>query len=147
LYNVNINNIHSYHPGTQQALNPPAWAARQLDVRGRDHYSRHSVLGGFPRPSRAHRERQLRPQFPNQGTMNVFIQAKFVNIFNRTILPHPISSGTGVNPQNPVTKTAGINSSGFGVIHTFATPSRQPSTATPPNFTGRRAALIARFTF
>jgi hypothetical protein len=75
--------------------------------------------------------------------MNFFIRAEFVNIFNRTIMPAP---GTA-NPQNPVTKTAGINSSGFGVINTFATPGSQPATATAPYLTGRTGTLIARFTF
>ncbi|HEY6333881.1 MAG TPA: hypothetical protein VI756_31480, partial [Blastocatellia bacterium] len=75
--------------------------------------------------------------------MNFQVRAEFVNIFNRTLLPNPIAT----NPQNPVTKTAGIYSSGFGVINTFATAGSQPTTATPPYFTGRTGTLIARFTF
>jgi hypothetical protein len=75
--------------------------------------------------------------------MNFHIRAEFVNIFNRTIMPNP----TTTNPQNDVTKTAGINSAGFGVINTFATAGSQPTTAVPPFLTGRTGTLIARFTF
>jgi len=75
--------------------------------------------------------------------MNFQVRVEFVNIFNRTLLPNPITT----NPQNAVTKTAGINSSGFGVINTFATAGSQPTTAVPPYLTGRTGTLIARFTF
>jgi hypothetical protein len=75
--------------------------------------------------------------------MNFQIRAEFVNIFNRTLMPNP----TTANPQNAVTKTAGIDSSGFGVINTFATAGSQPTTAVSPYLTGRTGTLIARFTF
>jgi hypothetical protein len=58
-------------------------------------------------------------------------------------MPNPSTA----NPQNNVTKTAGINSSGFGVINTFATPGSQPTSAVTPFLTGRTGTLIARFTF
>jgi hypothetical protein len=79
--------------------------------------------------------------------MNFQIRAEFVNIFNRTLMPNPISSGPGVNPANAVTKTAGINSGGFGVINTFATAGSIPTTAVAPILTSRTGTLIARFTF
>ena len=79
--------------------------------------------------------------------MSLQIRAEFVNIFNRTLLPNPISSGTGVNPANPVTKTAGINSAGFGVINTFATPGSIQANAGVPVFASRTGTLIARFRF
>ena len=75
--------------------------------------------------------------------MSFQVRAEFVNIFNRTLLPNPITT----NPQNPVTKTAGINSSGFGVINTYATAGSQPTSAVAPLLTGRTGTLIARFTF
>jgi hypothetical protein len=75
--------------------------------------------------------------------MNFQIRAEFVNIFNRTLLPNPITT----NPQNAVAKTAGINSGGFGVINTFATAGSIPTTAVAPVLTSRTGTLIARFTF
>jgi hypothetical protein len=86
--------------------------------------------------------------------MNFQIRAEFVNIFNRTLMPAPSTTG----PQNPPVKNnLGIYTSGFGVVNAYATPGTATSAATIPTtvtsglgeplLTGRTGTLIARFTF
>ena len=140
LYNVNINNIHSYNPATTQVLNPAAWAACPTNATCP---AISTLYPNFRAPRDPSENANIGRNFRIKERMNFHIRAEFVNIFNRTLLPVP----TATNPQNPVTKTAGINSSGFGVINTFATPGSQPAGATPPYLTPRTGTLIARFTF
>ncbi len=140
LYNVNINNIHSYNPATTQVLNPAAWAACPTNSTCTAPGTLYSNFRGLRTPSE---NANIGRNFRIRERMNFQIRAEFVNIFNRTLMPSP----TTTNPQNPVTKTAGINSSGFGVINTFATAGSQPTTAVAPYLTGRTGTLIARFTF
>ena len=140
LYNVSINNIHSYNPGTQQVLNPLAWAACPTNTTCTAPGTLYSDFRGPRTPTE---NANFGRNFRIKERMNFQIRAEFVNIFNRTLLPNP----TTTNPQNPVTKTAGINSAGFGVINIFATAGSQPTTAAAPYLTGRTGTLIARFTF
>jgi hypothetical protein len=151
LYLVDINNIHSYNPGLQQVLNPNAWAQCPTNSTCT---ATGTLYPDFRAPRTPTENANFGRNFRIKERVNLFIRAEFVNIFNRTLLPEPTSSGTGVSPQNPVTRTAGILSSGFGVIDTFATPGSQPSSAAssvlgvaPPYLTGRTGTLIARFTF
>jgi hypothetical protein len=144
LYNVDINNIHSYNPATTQVLNPAAWAACPTNATCPSGITPGPTLYSDFRGLRAPTENaNIGRNFRIKERMNLYIRGEFVNIFNRTILPNPIAT----NPQNAVTKTAGINSGGFGVINTYATPGSQPTTAVPPFLTGRTGTLIARFTF
>jgi hypothetical protein len=140
LYNVNINNIHSYNPATTQVLNPAAWAACPTNSTCP---AASTLYSNFRGPRAPTENANIGRNFRIKERINFQVRAEFVNIFNRTLLPIP----TTTNPQNPVTKTAGINSSGFGVINTYATPGSQPTTAVPPYLTGRTGTLIARFTF
>jgi Carboxypeptidase regulatory-like domain len=140
LYNVNINNIHSYNPGTTQVLNPLAWTVCPTNTTCTAPGTLYSDFRGPRVPSE---NANLGRNFRIKERMNLQIRAEFVNIFNRTLLPNP----TTTNPQNPVTKTAGINSAGFGVINTFATRGSLPTTAVAPYLLGRTGTLIARFTF
>jgi hypothetical protein len=140
LYAVDINNIHSYNPGTQQVLNPNAWAACPTNATCP---AVGTLYTDFRGPRAPTENANLGRNFRIKERMNFQVRVEFVNIFNRTLLPNPITT----NPQNNVTKTAGINSSGFGVINTFATAGSQPATAVPPYLTGRTGTLIARFTF
>ncbi len=140
LYNVNINNIHSYNPATTQVLNPAAWAACPTNTTCT---AAGNLYSNFRGPRTPTENANLGRNFRIKERINFQIRAEFVNIFNRTLLPAP----TTANPQNPVTKTAGINSAGFGVINTFATPGSQPTTAVAPYLTGRTGTLIARFSF
>jgi hypothetical protein len=140
LYNVSMNNIHSYNLGITQVLNPGAWAACPTNSVCP---AASTLYTNFRGPRDPTENANIGRNFRIKERMNFHIRAEFVNIFNRTLLPNPIAT----NPQNPVTKTAGIYSSGFGVINTYATPGSQPTTATPPYFTSRTGTLIARFTF
>jgi len=140
LYNVDINNIHSYNPATQQVLNPLAWAAVPTNGVGP---AAGTLYTDFRGPRVPTENANFGRNFRIKERMNFQIRAEFVNIFNRTLMPNP----TTTLPQNPVTKTAGINSSGFGVINTFATAGSIPTTAVAPLLTSRTGTLIARFTF
>ncbi len=140
LYNVNINNIHSYNPATTQVLNPLAWTACPTNTTCTAPGTLYSDFRGPRVPSE---NANIGRNFRIKERMNFQIRAEFVNIFNRTLFPNP----TTTNPQNPVTKTAGINSAGFGVINTFATAGSLPTTAVAPYLLGRTGTLIARFTF
>jgi hypothetical protein len=140
LYTVNINDIHSYNPGTTQVLNPLAWAACPTNSTCTATGTLYSDFRGPRTPSE---NANFGRNFRIRERMNLQIRIEFVNIFNRTLLPNP----TTTNPQNPVTKTAGINSAGFGVINTFATAGSLPTTAVAPYLLGRTGTLIARFTF
>ena len=140
LYNVNINDIHSYNPATTQVLNPLAWAACPTNSTCTATGTLYSDFRGPRAPSE---NANFGRNFRIRERMNLQIRVEFVNIFNRTLLPNP----TTTNPQNPVTKTAGINSAGFGVINTFATAGSLPTTAVAPYLLGRTGTLIARFTF
>jgi len=121
-------------------LNPAAWAPCPTNAVCP---AASTLYSDFRGPRAPTENMNFGRNFRIKERMNFQIRAEFVNIFNRTLLPNPITT----NPQNAVTKTAGINSSGFGVINTFATPGSQPTTAVPPYLTGRTGTLIARFTF
>jgi hypothetical protein len=140
LYTVDINNIHSYNPGTQQVLNPAAWAPCGVNATCT---AVGTLYSDFRGPRVPMENANFGRTFRIKERMSFQVRAEFVNIFNRTLLPNPITT----NPQNPVTKTAGINSSGFGVINTYATAGSQPTSAVAPLLTGRTGTLIARFTF
>ena len=144
LYNVDLNNIHSYNPASVQVLNPNAWAPCPANTTCTASATLYSDFRGPRRPTE---NANFGRTFRIKERMSLQIRAEFVNIFNRTLLPNPISSGTGVNPANPVTKTAGINSAGFGVINTFATPGSIQANAGVPVFASRTGTLIARFRF
>lgn len=140
LYNVNINSIHSYNPATTQVLNPLAWTACPTNTTCT---AMGTLYADFRGPRTPSENANLGRNFRIRERMNLQIRIEFVNIFNRTLLSNPITT----NPQNPVTKTAGINSAGFGVINTFATAGSLPTTAVAPYLLGRTGTLIARFTF
>jgi hypothetical protein len=143
LYLVDINNIHSYNPATQQLLNPAAWTPCPTNTTCA---ASGTLYADFRGPRVPSENASIGRNFRIKERMNLQVRAEFVNIFNRTIMPANPTGFTS-NPQNPVTKTAGINTGGFGVINTYATPGSQPALATPPTFTGRTGTLIARFTF
>jgi hypothetical protein len=121
-------------------LNPAAWAACPTNTTCT---ASGTLYADFCAPRAPSENANIGRNFRIKERMNFHIRAEFVNIFNRTLLAAP----TTTNPQNPVTKTAGINSSGFGVINTYATPGSLSTSAMAPYLTGRTGTLIARFTF
>ena len=101
LYNVNLNNIHSYNLGTTQVLNPAAWAPCPTNTTCP---ATSTFYTNFRGPRLPTENANIGRNFRIKERMNFHIRAEFVNIFNRTLLPNPITT----NPQNSVTKTAGI---------------------------------------
>jgi hypothetical protein len=78
-----------------------------------------------------------------EGRYNLFIRVEFVNIFNRTIMPNPVTT----NPQNAPTRNGlGYLTGGFGVINAYVTPGTAPAAGTVP-LVSRSGTLIARFSF
>ena len=140
LYNKDINDIHNYNPYYDQVLNPAAWAQVATNGVGP---AASTLYTDFRGPRQPRENANIGRHFRFKEHYDFYVRAEFVNIFNRTLLPNPITT----NPQNPVTKTAGINSSGFGVISTFATAGSMPTAAVAPILTGRTGTVIARFSF
>ena len=152
LYNVNINDIHSYNPYTQQVLNPNAWAPCPTN----------SVCGGaytsstgtataeryysdFRGPRQPRENANIGRHFRIREKYDFYIRAEFVNIFNRTILPNPITT----LPATPDSHNSlGILTGGFGVINTYQAPGAYPApTAGATALLGRTGTIIARFQF
>ncbi len=146
LYSVsNINDIKSYNTQTQAVLNPAAWTAcpsNQTCTATSVYYK------DFRAPRTPVENANFGRNFRIKERMNLQIRAEFVNIFNRTLMPAPITS----NPQNAVVHggAAGQLTSGFGVIDTYLTPQTGyalPTAATAPYLEGRTGTMIARFSF
>ncbi len=154
LYNVNINDIHSYNPQSQVVLNPAAWAPCPTN----------SVCGGastsgayvgaatmyyadFRGPRQPRENANIGRHFRIKEKYDFYIRGEFVNIFNRTILPNP----TTTNPQLAPTLGAGggsILTGGFGVINAYNAPGAFPApTAGATALLGRTGTIIAKFQF
>ena len=144
LYLVNINNIHSYNPYYQQVLNPAAWQACPTNAAC-------MAAGNFYKDFRGPRTPEENANFGRnfriKERMNFQIRGEFVNIFNRTLLPAPITT----NPQNAPSKNgAGIYTAGFGIINTYLAPNTGyalPSQAAAFYLQPRTGTLIGRFSF
>lgn len=154
LYLVNINDIHSYNPESQQVLNPAAWAACPTNsVCGGAYTSStgtatpETLYSDFRGPRQPRENANLGRHFRIKEKYDFYVRAEFVNIFNRTILPNP----TTTNPQLAATHGAGggtILTSGFGVIDVYQQPGAYPApTAGATALLGRTGTLIARFQF
>jgi hypothetical protein len=144
LYNVNINDIHSYNPYYQQVLNPNAWAVCPANATC-------MAAGNFYKDFRAPRTPEENANFGRnfrfKERMNFQIRAEFVNIFNRTLMPAPSTA----SPQNADAKNAlGIYTSGFGVTNTYLTPNTGyalPGQNAAFVMQPRTGTIIARFSF
>jgi hypothetical protein len=142
LYLKDINNIHSYNPYTDVVLNPAAWQQLPANSVGPAASTLYSDFRGPRQPSE---NANLGRLFHIKERMDFYIRGEFVNIFNRTILPNPITT----NPQSPPSRNqAGVYTNGFGVINAYNLPGGAP--AESASFTpllGRTGTVIARFTF
>jgi hypothetical protein len=79
-----------------------------------------------------------------EGRYDLYVRAEFVNVFNRTIMPNPITT----NPQTAPGRTGTALTSGFGVINAYNAPGTVPApTAGAVTLLGRTGTLIAKFTF
>jgi hypothetical protein len=139
---VNINNLGSYNPLTTQVLNPNAWEACPVNATCAATSVLYKDFRGPRTPTEnANIGRNFR--FGPEGKFNLYIRAEFVNIFNRTLMPNPISS----SPQNPVVHGGpnGQLTGGFGVIDAYLPVGSIYGTA--PYLQGRTGTLVARFSF
>jgi hypothetical protein len=148
---VNLNNLSTYSPYTTQVLNPAAWAPCPVNAACASTAVYYKDFRGPRTPTEnANVGRNFR--FGPEGRFNLFIRAEFVNIFNRTLMPNPITA----NPQNPVVKggPGGILTGGFGVIDAYNavgtyynSAAAQAVPACAQCLQGRTGTLVARFQF
>jgi len=152
LYNVNINDIHSYNPLYQQVLNPAAWAPCPSNATC---MAQGNYVKAFRGPRNPSENANIGRNFRIKERMNLQIRGEFVNIFNRTLLPNtsggsffgPAGISTS-NPQNPVTKNQlGIYTGGFGVMPIYVPPNTPEGGSGLAYLQPRTGTLIARFTF
>jgi hypothetical protein len=136
LYLKDINNIHSYNPYYDQVLNPAAWQPVNTNSVGT---ATGTLYSDFRGPRQPKENANIGRHFRIKERMDFYIRGEFVNIFNRTIMPNPITSTI---PQVALTKNGlGYYTGGFGVINAYQAP------GTSTIFTGRTGTLIAKFTF
>jgi hypothetical protein len=160
LYNVNINDIHSYNLETTQVLNPNAW--KPCPVNSVCGSASPGIFGGptmlysdFRGPRDPRESANIGRHFRIKEKYDFYIRAEFVNIFNRTTIPDVLGGGFGppANPSTaspqlaPVRNQAGAYISGFGVINAYQAPGSAPAAANPAYLVGRSGTLIARFQF
>jgi hypothetical protein len=136
LYLKDINNIHGYNPYYDQVLNPAAFS--QVPVNGVGPAAG-TLYSDFRGPRQPKENANIGRNFRIKERMNLYVRGEFVNIFNRTIMPNPITTTV---PQVALTKNSlGLLTGGYGVINAYQ------AAGTSTIFTGRTGTLIARFTF
>jgi hypothetical protein len=146
---VNPNNLSSYNPYYTQVLNPNAWAPCPVNAT----CAAQGVLySDFRAPRTPVENANIGRNFRINERINLFVRAEFVNIFNRTLMPPPTTTGFfGVDPSIPPAKNGqGIYVAGFGTIGVYNPPGAYyaaPSQATSPYLAPRTGTLIARFSF
>ena len=142
LYLHDINDIHSYNPYTDVVLNPAAWEQVPSGATGP---APSTLYTDFRGPRQPRENANLGRHFRFKERYDLYIRGEFVNIFNRTILPNPVTT----NPQNPPSRNQlGILNGGFGVINAYLAPGTAPTPTAPLTpLTGRTGTVIARFTF
>jgi hypothetical protein len=117
-------NCHCIDPNTQFVLNPAAWANP-----GPGQYGGASYYPDFRGERRPVENMAIGRIFRIREKASLNLRAEFTNIFNRTYMNNPSTTGFGISPQTaPVCKTAsgGTGScsagapiiSGFGAINT-----------------------------
>ena len=154
---VDLNNHSTYDPYYTQVLNPKAWAPCPANSTcGSAYINAFGVATStvyykdFRAPRTPTENANIGRNFRlgKDGRYNLFIRAEFVNVFNRTIMPAPLTNGIGVNPQNAVQRNSqGIQTNGFGVISAYFTPGSANSTNNAPFLQGRTGTIVARFSF
>jgi hypothetical protein len=128
-------------------LNPAAWTSLPIGAAGPAIGTYYSDFRGPRHPWENFnfgRNFRMGPE----GKYNFQVRAEFVNIFNHTYLPNPI---TLLNTTTPLTRVPpGYLVSGFGVIDAYQPPNTfsiffPSSASTIP--TPRTGLIVARFTF
>ncbi len=136
LYLKDINNIHGYNPYYDQVLNPAAFS--QVPTNGVGP-AVGTLYSDFRGPRQPKENANIGRNFRIKERMNLYVRGEFVNIFNRTIMPNPISTTI---PQTALSRNS-LNylTGGYGVINAYQAP------GTSTIFSGRTGTLIVRFTF
>ncbi len=155
LYNVDINNIHSYNPYYQQVLNPKAWQSCPTNTTCPALGTLYSDFRGPRRPmENANIGRHFR--FGKEGRYDLYVRGEFVNIFNRTWMKDPNAGPVGFTPSTnpavaPSKNSLNIYTAGFGIINMYQTANSGPLTVVngfaTQYLTGRTGTIIARFSF
>jgi len=138
-------NCHCFDPTKTQVLNQNLTDASKQswknipDFQWADNFSTLRDFRGFRRPNENFNvSRNFRFK---EGRINLNVRVEFSNVFNRTLLPNPVTTGQGITfsskpntfPSGPNT---GLYSAGFGTI--------LPTTGT----SGQRAGqFVSRLTF
>jgi hypothetical protein len=153
LYLKDINDIHSYNPYSDVILNPAAWApcptnsvcgGAYTSATGTQTSLRYYSDFRGPRQPRENGNIGRHFRMGKEGRYDLYIRGEFVNLFNRTIMPNPITT----NPQTATGRTGNVLTSGFGVINAYNAPGTVPApTAGATALLGRTGTLIAKFTF
>jgi len=128
-------NCHCYDPARTVVLNPAAWEGVPNGQWAND-YSDIRYFRGIRRPQEnANFSRNFRFK---EGRMSLQVRVEMNNVFNRTLLPSPLSLGQnfGANP----TASGGIFTAGFGTFGNL-------TGATAGLGAQRSGQLIGRFTF
>jgi hypothetical protein len=142
LKNPNCGCINPYY---DQVLNPNAWTNPAPGTFGAN-----ALYGDFRGPRRPQENLNFGRNFRFKERFNLQIRAEFVNIFNRMYLGNP---STTLNLGNPLTRSNGLLTGGFGVINDVVAKGAIPGAPANGNFNTalgglpRTGTLIARFTF
>jgi hypothetical protein len=140
-------NSHNINPYYDQVLNPAAWQNLPVNAVGA---STAVLYTDFRGPRHPQENANIARNFRIKEKLTLQFRGEFVNIFNRTLLPNPITS---VNPTVALTRNAqGILTNGFGVMNAYFTPNSQGGTTTSAQnggaaFAGRSGTLVLRVIF
>ena len=94
---VNINDHSTFNPDTTQVLNPAAWAPCPQNAACASTSVYYKDFRGPRTPTEnANIGRNFR--FGPEGKFNLYIRAEFVNIFNRTLMPNPVTANRSPQP-------------------------------------------------
>jgi hypothetical protein len=154
LYNVNINDIHSYNPQQQVVLNPLAWS--QCPTNSVCGSATNGIFGpagtqlysDFRGPRQPRENASIGRHFRFKEKYDLYVRAEFVNVFNRTILPNPLTNASSVIKPTFGGGGGTILTSGFGVINAYNAPGTYPApTAGAVSLLGRTGTIVARFQF
>ncbi len=135
LYTKDLN-CHCINPGSDQVLNPAAWAAVPANGVGP---ALGTLYSDFRGPRRPQENFNFGRNFRIKERYNLQIRGEFVNIFNRVYYGNPSTTA----PQTAAVFKPGAAPSGFGTINAFAAVNGSPALFQGP----RTGTIIARFSF
>jgi hypothetical protein len=141
LYTHNLN-CRCFDPNTTVVLNPAAWTNPAPGQYGGAAY--YNDFRGERRPVENF---GIGRRFALRERMSLTVRAEFNNIFNRTYLNNPTTTGVGISPQTPPTCQlpsggSGACSPGEHVVSGFGVINNTTTLAAP-----RTGQLVAQFVF